>query len=211
MPYFKNRIVNILLIHIPKTGGTSIEYYFSKKFMVPLNSKSLYMFLDQETKKKNNILIDSSMQHMTYQTIMKYRTFFGINFNNIKMIAVVRNPYERIVSDLFFQKKITKTASMNEVTDAIKIYLTGADSDNHRLPQYMYITDVNKKLIPNIAILRTENLTNDMHKLGYRDFCNHNNKCKETLNYYSFLNDESIRLINDYYADDFRLFNYSKK
>jgi len=34
MPYFNNvNGYNILLIHIPKTGGSSLEHYFSKKIM----------------------------------------------------------------------------------------------------------------------------------------------------------------------------------
>ena len=32
MPYFHNNYVNLLFIHIPKTGGSSLEIYFSKKF-----------------------------------------------------------------------------------------------------------------------------------------------------------------------------------
>lgn len=43
MPYFKNNNVNILFIHIPKTGGSSVENYFSSKFNIPLNNTSLYL------------------------------------------------------------------------------------------------------------------------------------------------------------------------
>ena len=45
MPYFKNDNVNILFIHIPKTGGTSLDNYFSKKYNIDLNDKSLYIFM----------------------------------------------------------------------------------------------------------------------------------------------------------------------
>ena len=45
MPYFKNNETNILFIHIPKTGGTSVDIYLSKKFDIPLNNKSLFLFL----------------------------------------------------------------------------------------------------------------------------------------------------------------------
>ena len=37
MPYFHNKDVNLLFIHIPKTGGSSLETYFSKKFNMHLN------------------------------------------------------------------------------------------------------------------------------------------------------------------------------
>ena len=43
MPYFKNDNINILFIHIPKTGGSSLENYFSSKFGIELNKKSLHV------------------------------------------------------------------------------------------------------------------------------------------------------------------------
>ena len=75
MPYFKNNEVNILLIHIPKTGGTSLELYFSYKYNIPLNNNSLFNFLDNTVKKDNNIVIKSSLQHVTYQTMLNIIIF----------------------------------------------------------------------------------------------------------------------------------------
>jgi hypothetical protein len=209
MPYFKNKNVNILFIHIPKTGGSSLENYFSKKFNILLNDKSLYMFLDSNIKTKNNIHIHSSLQHMTLQTIIKYKFFFNINFNKIGIITIVRNPYQRIISDLFFFSKITVNSSTEEVFDIIKTYLV-SNLDNHNIPQYMFITDNNKKLFPNIYILHTETLTTDMHKLGYNDFNVHSNTNAVQVNYLNYLNNDSIKLINDFYDYDFVLFNYTK-
>lgn len=40
MPYFKQN--KVLLIHIPKTGGTSIEKYFANKNRIKLNPSCLY-------------------------------------------------------------------------------------------------------------------------------------------------------------------------
>ena len=41
MPYFSNDIVNLLLIHIPKTGGSSLENYFSDLYNIPLDNNSM--------------------------------------------------------------------------------------------------------------------------------------------------------------------------
>lgn len=211
MPYFKNDNVNILLIHIPKTGGTSLELYFSYKYNIPLNNESLFNFLDKTIKKDNNIVINSSLQHVTYQTMLQYNYFFKINFDNIKIITIVRNPYERIISDLFFLRKINVDTSKNETFNIIKEYLKSDNLDNHNIPQYMFVTNNNKEIIPNIHILHTNTLTTDMINLGYEDFNIHKyaNKLKPE-EYYNYLNEESIKLINDFYDYDFTLFNYNK-
>jgi len=168
MPYFKNNYVNILFIHIPKTGGCSLELYFNSKFQIPLDNKSLYLFLEENN--KNNIEIDSSLQHLTYKTILKYEKEFNIDFNNIKIITIVRNPYDRIISDFFFLHKININTSKEEVFDIIKTYLLSDNLDNHNLPQYVFITNDNKELIADLHILHTKTLTTDMHNLGYEDF-----------------------------------------
>jgi len=205
MPYFKNNDVNILFIHIPKTGGSSLEIYFSNKYNIPLNEESLFMF-------STKLSLGSTLQHITYETIIKYNNIFNIVFDDIKIITAVRNPYDRIISDLCFFNKININDSKEKIFNIIKEYLVSNDLDNHNIPQYMFITNEKKEIIPNIHILHTESLTNDMHELGYCDFAEYQNvnsilKCK---NIYKYLNDDSIKLINDFYEDDFRLFRYTK-
>jgi hypothetical protein len=213
MPYFKNDNVNILFIHIPKTGGTSLENYFSKKYNIDLNAKSLFMYLCDKQKITNNILINSSLQHMKYIDIFNYKDFFRINFDNIKIITIVRNPYERIISDLFHFKFINVNTTQDEVFYIINKYLYDTNLDNHNIPQYLFITNSNCDLVSNIYILHTETLISDMHGLGYTDFNIYENvnENKHNINYYSYLNNDSIKLINDFYDYDFILFNYPKK
>jgi len=207
MPYFKNNDINILFIHIPKTGGSSIDTYFSSKFGIELNNKSLYNFLHPSSKE---IIINSSLQHITYNQILKYNKFFNVNFDNIKIITIVRNPYTRIISDLFWCNIINIDTPPNEVFNKIKKYIVSTNFDNHNIPQYTFITDYNKNLIPHIHVLHTETLNRDMHFLGYSDFNIDVNKNKHKINYYNFLNKNSIKLINEFYHLDFILFNYRK-
>jgi len=210
MPYFKNDNTNILLIHIPKTGGSSVEHYFSCKFNIPLNNNSLFGFYIPDKTKNNNIIINSSLQHITYEQIYEYNKEFNIDFNNIKIITIVRNPYERIISDLFFNLLITINTTKEEVYVIIKNYIVSAEFDNHNIPQYLFILNKNKEPASNIHILKTETLTRDMIELGYTDFNTFINNNKEHVNYYNYLNNKSIEIINNFYHFDFILFNYEK-
>jgi len=208
MPYFKNNNINVLFIHIPKTGGSSVEVYFSSKYNIELNNKSLFFELKPEF--TNYIKLNSSMQHISYKLIFKYKKVFNINFNNIQILTIVRNPYERIISDLFFFNKITINTSKEEVYDIIKTYILSNDLDNHNVPQFNFILNKYNKIVPKIHILHTETLTNDMHNLGYTDFNNYVNSNPNKVNYYDYLNNYSIKLINDFYHFDFVIFNYTK-
>jgi len=209
MPYFKNNKINLLFIHIPKTGGSSLEKYFSVKFNIPLNKKSLMStedireFIDKPE-------INSSLQHLTYNTIIKYKDFFKIDESNIKILAVVRNPYDKLMSDLFYLKKININSTKEDVYEKIKIYLQ-KNYDNHITPQYKFITNDDETLIDNIKILHTETLNDDMLKLGYKDFNIKMNMNPNVVNYQDYLNEDSIKLINEIYKKDFEILNYNKK
>ena len=74
----------------------------------------------------------------------------------------------------------------------------------------MFITDKNGDIIPDLKILHTESLKNDMSELGYTDFDLRVNSNPHTVDYKLLLNDNSIRLINDFYNIDFDLFKYNK-
>jgi hypothetical protein len=209
MPYFKNNNINTLFIHIPKTGGTSVENYLSKKYNIPLNLKSLWGGLDERFK-KYNLNLKNSTQHLTLGAILNKKFLFNIDMNNLKIITIVRNPYNRIISELFYNNKIninsTKKEVYNILLDILKEYIKNEYiCDNHIKPQYLFLLN---NEIKDIQILHTENLTNEMHKLGYLDFDLNHNANKEKLNYFDYLNINSIRLINEFYKYDFINFKY---
>jgi len=220
MPYFHTDDINVLFIHVPKTGGSSIEKYFSEKFDINMDYTSLYGW-------KHPAVVDSilfgdnkyeySLQHMHFRQYIKFQRLFGINMCDPTLIvlAIVRNPYERIVSDMFFFVKelnITIISTPDDVEKAIETYLiTETSFDNHRMTQYDMLRDDNGFIPPRMNIMRTDTLTSDMHFMGFDDFnlCENSNRAGVSSDHYmSLLTRRSILLINNYYAKDFDYFGY---
>jgi hypothetical protein len=200
MPYYKE--IELLFIHIPKTGGTSLENYLKKTYKETLFSGYGNNILPEDDLQKN------SLQHQTYSTIYKYRDILEVDFNsNLKVLTIVRDPYDRIISDLFFLVLINRNDTCETVYNIIKDYLYKDCYDNHNIPQYKFITDSNEELIENIKIFKTETLTQDINNYGFTDYIGR----KSNIIHSNYLNNDSIQLINIFYKKDFELFNYTFK
>lgn len=207
MPYFEK--INMLFIHIPKTGGTSVEEYFYEKLNLTRDETNLFSLCVLDN--------DHSLQHYTYSEI-KNKT--KIIENNPKIITIVRNPYTRIVSDILYLpviclEKINKNNMFiykSLIEKIIKRYLQSSDTfDNHKTPQYQYLMDESGNILSNITILKQETLNSDMKSLGYLDFEKEFNvRNKGKINYFDLLTKTSIKMINEYYSKDFEVFGYEK-
>jgi hypothetical protein len=215
MPYFYKKDgtndVNLLFIHVPKTGGTSFENYLSKKYKIPLNQSTLFSYDPKEV---------ASLQHLVSRDILKRSQEFSIHLENLRIIAVVRNPYDRMISELFYIKLINENSTPEEVFHKINEFFTNDHNyDNHKLPQYEFVIDGHGNINPNIEIAHFENMKRDFTQFGFPDFAETEfanvNKIKigkknNEIDYSKYLNNESISLINNYYDKDFTLFGYKK-
>ena len=207
MPYYKEK--NLLFIHIPKTGGTIIENELKKKTPEELFSrvKCLKFLIDPPYNKV-------TPQHQFYSTLYDYRKKLNINFENIKVFSIVRNPYDRIISDLLHLKLIKVDYTPELVFENMKynFFDRSGRLDNHEVPQYKYVTDEDSKLIPHIKIFKCEKLNECNTELNRYIGIDINIK-QENVNkdYSKYLNKDSISLINDYYKKDFEMFGYKLK
>lgn len=202
MPYFKK--INTLFIHIPKTGGTSVENYFYSKYNIKKTFSTLFSTLQFTI---NN----HSFQHSTYLELFNNKEYLEIDFDNIKIFTIVRRPYDRIISDLFFFNLIHCDMTQEQIFNQIKFFIESNkfEYDNHKMEQYKYLLNAAGIIDHKIHIMKIENLKDCMKNFGFEDFAfSENVTHRNKINYVDLLNNESIQLINKFYEKDFEYFNY---
>ena len=207
MPYYPEH--NILFVHIPKTGGTNVEDELKKHGTQRLyssfrNGKTEYPY--------NNV----SLQHQLYVDLYNGRDLLDIYFSpDLKIFAIVRNPYDRVISDLFHIGLITKDSTADHVCHVIKnkyLFRNDMEIDGHNRPQYKYVVDEKDNLVEQIKIFKCEQLNasnEEINKyLGIDTDIKRDNVNKD---YSKYLNQETIKLINSFYERDFTMFGYEMK
>ena len=211
----EDTIINNKLIfsHIPKNGGTNIEF-LSKIYginwgMHDDNINSNKYILDEY---KNKISYDFYHYPLHYyeESIIKDKESF----------LVVRNPYSKIISNIFcpwggvFNAHIN-ILNFNKYFESFLIKSFKSNSDNCRnLKQSDFVFKNNEKVINHV--LKLENLTNDFNNLMKKFDINikmENKKINSSKKNFKINNvkTELLFFFNKYYKDDFDNFNYKIK
>lgn len=237
MPLLKN---NIIFIHIPKCGGTSILYKLlptasckilvSKFIHFVVNSRTNYFvhkyFFSEKRRKyihKFNVSdlnyfygIDSryDLSHASVQALSRYGR---VNFSDFDSFSVVRNPYDRLVS-------VYKYNCMGESFEEFLRYI------------YKYKTRINDAIEPHWSVpahMKTQVsfLINKDKKIAVKDLFYFENypqnlysyfeerqilcslpklNSRGRKNYLSFYNQKTADMVFDLYKEDFVQFNYDR-
>jgi hypothetical protein len=226
-------IHNTLFIHIPKTGGGSIEkalgmYGINNDGSNTQCSKILYGFwkgssvsscnfpklkccnfwlnrrlLGQKYLCNNDS--EKALQHLTYAEIES-----KVDVKNYFKFSFVRNPFERLVSEYFWRKKNGDILSETFVEFVDQVVLKNLMTDKHLLPQHLFLEDNNGKLIMDF-VGHFENLYTDFSMLCEKLKINasiekiHSSKDYDYRDYYV---DHTKKLVGEMYSQDLKLFNY---
>jgi hypothetical protein len=192
---------NLLYVHIPKTGGSTIEYIIDDN---TLTQKEKLLGYD-----KNNC----ALQHYD---IVKLKSHFDNNFENLNIFTIVRNPYDRIVSDFHFLKDILKYKTFDDYIDAAKKIISNNKYDenpfyDHFKKQSDFIFLNNKQIVTEIYRFEDfeNNLTHICEKYGFvknDKLWIHKGNYEKTNKYEIIFN--YLDTINDIYYDDFINLDY---
>ena len=192
MPVYKKDNNVILHIHIPKTGGTSVESYFRfNGYSVSFNGR-----------RKGN---KCTLQHFEKEQIEKViMPKFNCNYTFI----CVRHPFDRAISECKWKNIKEKDANIWLKNQLLLLKDDPYCWDNHFRPQVDFITHCIEnifffeKMYFMVDFLRNKfNLQGEFpHKSIGR-----NKRIKKT-----HFDDDTKELILDTYMDDFNEFGYNK-
>ena len=201
MPIFEKNGVKILLVHIPKTGGTSLEHWLKKEttmsFFSPIPPGGLMICPQHLQVGSLKVLLGGALWHWA--------------------CAIVRNPYDRMESEYFWRtdEQFKNLGVRPDFSTWVINNIRAAKQnpyhlDNHLRPQTDFI-DTEVKIFK-----FEEGLALVVHELSEQlsidipvdfDIVKLNASDRQEVNW----SVEALNLANSHYKNDFIQLKYQKK
>ncbi len=195
MPLYRNNDRAILLVHIPKTGGSSLE-----EMLVDAGALQALKF------HKRLGFSASTPQHMHWEVLNRWVPKQFYNFS----LTIVRNPFDRIASEYAWRTHISAkpVAPFNTwLRDTLDAYpKTPFIYDNHIRPQVDFVG-------PKVRVFKLEDGLDPAAKMAFRRLgltyrkpqTPHVRKSKHQI---IEIEHSVLDRLRAFYADDFTAFGY---
>jgi chondroitin 4-sulfotransferase 11 len=191
-----SRFYKCIFVHIPKTAGTSVEKI--------LNTGTEADFYSTKA---------PTLQHLTWLELKNKLTF---DYSNFYKFAIVRNPYDRIVSEYEWRRQATpqilNSLTFEEVIENLETLNTITQWDRHLSTQSSFLKDETGNISKEIEVYKYENLEPLWEKLElitkipkkYYPWSYKTVK-KPLISYY---NENLRKKVREYFSEDFTNFKY---
>ena len=200
MPLFEKNNLRIFFVHIPKTGGTSIEQWLK-------NEARMSFYGDEHPTPEAYV---TSPQHLRYTDMEK---ILGENFCDWAF-ALTREPYKRLESEYrwlynnFDLSRIPLKFSEWAIKSMHQASIDPRYLDNHIRPQSDFLAD-------DVDVFKLEDGLDIVAK-KVSDVLNLDTPTKMSKKNISNTlhlewSDEALAIANDFYAEDFIRFGYTQR
>lgn len=196
-----------VFVHIPKNGGSTIEDYLDIKGK------------DRDIEMKITFNgVNAAWRHLPAPTI---REIYPEIYSEYYKFTFVRNPYDRVVSEYFWQNRSNPDLLNNSEEVLVKkftswMYATYKNQSSHKTcQQYRFLYDLDGNFMVD-QVFRFENFKTEIKKLLSKlEIKNkeniHANKSRHIIDKNLLLNEKNKKFIFQKFELDFKLFGYSEK
>jgi 23S rRNA A1618 N6-methylase RlmF len=194
---------NLIFVHIPKTGGSSIERALNIQEFKGITDLSLFY--------------KTSTTHLPL-SILKCEI---PNIKEFSVFTVVRNPYDRLLSEFFWRFKISENDTNNIISkfnQFVRVVFTElayvdrlVSFDRHLETQFSFIEgyESNINVFKLEEIFKLEDWLSTITQTNIKLKCfNKSQKPKNFIKETFLRNKQTVKIINDFYQKDFEMFNY---
>ena len=197
-----------IFIHIPKTGGTSIETHFNMGF--------LYNGWHHGSNKP---------QCLKHDIMRDMKVKFPEECNSYAKFTVVRNPYDRMVSWYFHLKSYVEEDGFDLEKDFTLSFIEWIETPfktnytkwslsevGQKDPNPIYLNPQHTYIDETVTVLKYENLNSELseyfgEEINLPTINKSHLRRGHFLNYY---NKHSLDIVYERYKEDFEKFNYKR-
>ena len=173
----------LIFIHIPKNAGTSISSCF---------------------------YCNRIRQPRKHASIKEIKDEFPVEYKTYKKFAVVRNPYDRIVSYFFYLKKLNNYYVRDIDFKAWLNYLVSIKKENINNSELKKTFTQSSWIDNTVNILKFENLEKEMNNFLKKEIKLPKINKSNHQNFLKYYDKNSLNNVYNIFKEDFEKFNYKK-
>lgn len=201
-----SHLYDTIFVHIPKTGGQSVELVFLEAHQLRWRSRN-DLLLRHSTDRSRG---PSRLAHLYAHEYSEHGHIDAEDFRKYFKFAIVRDPYQRLMSEYRYRRSWQRM-SIDQFL-AVTFDNDWSDSARHLVPQVKYLQDAQGGMLVD-EIVRFENLTAELAPVFRRVFgadreLPHRNSSKSGSGTVADLTKAQMKVITEKYAADFEALGY---
>ena len=202
----------IIFIHIPKCAGISIENIFLRDLGLSWKERHPLLLRPRKANEKG----PERLAHLYAEEYFKFGYIPKEKYDKFFKFSIIRNPVDRILSEINFQKIPKKTPKNIYGIESVEEYISKvikldkfSDLQRHISPQvkFLYDSETNKLLVD--KVIAFDELNNEVPKILQKKLkvfleVPKINSSKNKLWVKEELSSEDLSFLYDFYESDFK-------